>query len=946
MRKTLYFLGLLLVCFNSLFAQVPSRATIKGSICDTAGIAIPSAMVMLLNVKDSTLINFTQVDEKGIFEFRNLKNSGYLLKVSHMSYLPYQKLLGVNPTDMNDVGKIKLKLISKQLMEVVIKAARAPLKFRGDTIEYDASSFKVPPGSTVEDLLRRLPGIEVDVDGNIKSQGKDVKRVYVEGKTFFGDDPKSVTKNLGAETISKVQVFDEKSEQSKLTGVDDGVKKDKAMNLSLKEEYKKGDFGKLTAAAGDQERWASRGSYNRFNKKEQLSFIGYGNNINQTGVNWEDLGEFKGQNTFSNYDNGDFGFGNGDAGMIISIGNDMNGFDGRGLTVNYGAGVNYNFDNKKTKFNSSYLYNETTRTLTQTSEQETFLQNSSFKNADSTLGKNFRGNHSMGLRLEQKIDSSDLLIAKANLTYSKSKDQNTLNSVYSDASDVLTRTLKTVDNDNLDAWNITSAAIYRHLFKKKGASFAWSGGFNSSKTNGLDNPYSLNKFFQANTFTEQMQLLSSGNNVTTTQFKSSMLLTEPLSKKMYWETFYNFSATGNVQDRLTNNVLDVNNIANASRVDSLSAYYTNNVLYNRLGTTFRLSLKGLNVSAGVAGQDLQLKGNYSIQKNLPDLQDPINKSYFNWIPNMNVNWQMTKTSYLSFGYTYNVTEPSVSQLMPISNVNNIAYKTEGNTDLQPQRSHSFNLTVMRFNISSMSSIYAMASYQNYTSQIVYNQTITMVNNVGLQTISRPENVSGGNSFSLFGGSSFPIIKTKLTMNVNVNVNSSSSPTFVNEVKNTTQNMGYQIGTGLNLSASPKLVLGVTGRINFNDITYSFNQDQNQHIRNYTASYSAKWQFLAKSFFETNFDYSVYKNEKLGFDQTIPMMNASVRQLIGKNNRIEMRFAAFDIFDRNQAISQTGAQNYILRSTANTLARYFMLTLSYNIKGFETKLKKGGMMIMM
>ena len=942
MRTFFYSFGFLLFFSSQLFAQSPARETVKGALSDSSGITIPSAMVMLLNAKDSSLINFTQADEKGKFEFRGIKNSAYLLKVSHMSFLPYQKVLKVSATETNDLGTIKLKLISKQLMEVVIKAARAPLKFRGDTIEYDASSFKLQPGTSVEDLLRRLPGMEVDADGNIKSQGKDIKHVYVEGKAFFGDDPKSVTKNLGAETISTVQVFDEKSEQSKLTGIDDGVKNDKAMNLSLKEEYKKGAFGKLTVADGDQSRWAARGSYNRFNKKEQLSFIGYGNNINQTGVNWDDLGEFKGQNTFSNYDNGDFGFGNAGSGIMISVRNGSNGFDGRGLTDNYGGGVNYNFDNKKTKFNSSYLYNETTRTLVQSSEKETFLQNSSFKNADSTLGKNFVGNHSVGLRLEQQIDSSDLLIAKANLTYSKSKDNNNLNSVYSDASDVLTRTLKTVDINNMDSWNITSAAIFRHMFKKKGASFAWSGGFNASKTNGLDNPYSLNRFFQANTFTEQMQLLSSNNNNRTTQFKSSMLLTEPISKKMFWETFYNFSATSNIQDRLTQNAMAQN-----VRIDSLSAYYTNNVLYNRLGTTFRLALKGLNVAAGIAGQQLQLKGNYSIQQNLPDLQSPINKTYFNWIPNLNVNYQMTKSSYLSFGYTFNVNEPSVSQLMPIADVNNMAYKIEGNTELQPSRSHSFNLTVMRFNIATMSSIYAMASYSNYVSQITYNQTITMVNNVGLQTISRPENVSGGNSFTLFGGSSFPVIKTKLTMSLNASINSSSSPTFINEVKNTTSNMGYQVGTSLNLTAFPKLVFGVTGRINFNDITYSFRKEQNQNIRNYTASYSAKWQFLNKSFFETNLDYSVYKNAKLGFNQTIPMLNASVRQLIGKKNRVEMRIAAFDIFDRNLAISQTGAQNYILRSTANTLARYFMLTLSYNIKGFETKLaKQGGMMIMM
>ena len=214
--------------------------------------------------------------------------------MSFVGFIPFQQNLAPSPTDVNDLGVLKMKPITKELLEVVIRAAKAPLSIRGDTIEYNTSSFKVPPGSTVEDLLRRLPGIEVDADGNIKAQGKDVSKLYVDGKTFFGNDPKAATKSLGAETISKVQVFNEKSEQSKLTGVDDG-KKEKAMNLELKEEYKKGRFGKITAAIGNQERWAARGNYNRFNKTEQMSIIGYGNNINQTGLNWDDYGEFKGQ---------------------------------------------------------------------------------------------------------------------------------------------------------------------------------------------------------------------------------------------------------------------------------------------------------------------------------------------------------------------------------------------------------------------------------------------------------------------------------------------------------------------------------------------------------------------------------------------------------------------------------------------------------------------------
>lgn len=937
MRNVFSFLGLLLLCASNLFAQSPTRATIKGVICDSSGMTIPSATVVLLNAKDSTLLNFTQADEKGAFEFKSIKNNGYLLKVALIGYYPYQKNLLVSATMINDLGSIKLKIVSKMLMEVVIKAARAPLKFRGDTIEYDASSFKVPPGSTVEDLLRRLPGIEVDADGNIKSQGKDVKRLYVEGKTFFGNDPKFATKNLGAETISKVQVFDEKSEQSKLTGIDDGVKDNKAMNLSLKEEYKKGAFGKLSVAAGDQERWALKGNYNRFDKTQQLSFIGFGNNINQTGVNWDDYGEFKGQSS-NNYDNGDFGFGGGYYGDYYNNGLTSY-FDGRGLTKNYGSGVNYNFDNKKTKFNSSYTYNETTRTLEQTSNKETFLQSSSFKNADTSLGKNFRGNHSIGMRIEQNIDSSNVLIAKANINFSKSTDNNSLFSLYSDAVDVPTRSLKTLNDNKFSSYNIASAAIYRKRLKKKGANFAWSGGFNSSKSDGLDNPFSLNRFFEANTFTDQVRELSTNNNNKTTQFKSSMLLTEPLSKVFFLEAFYNFNATNNLQDKLTQNTA-LQNI----RVDTLTAYYTNDVLYNRLGTTFRYSNKGLNATMGLAAQQLQLKGNYALRNDMPNLKDPINKTYSNLVPDISLRYQLTKSIYLSTNYSLRISEPTMNQLMPIVNVNNPAFIIEGNPDLQPSRVNNFNLTTYYSNQASLTSLYLSFNYLSTVNAISDNQTITMVDKVGMQTVIKPENMKGfDNYYSYNSQISFPIIKTKLTMSAYGSVGFGITPSYINNVENVTKNQRASLSTNFNFTPSPKLVLSLNGNINSNNVKYSFRNDLNQKIRNYSSSSSVKWQFATKTYFESNFNYTVYKNESFGFNQSIPMLNASIRQILGKANRVELRLAVFDIFNRNRSISQTASQNYIITTNANTLARYFMLSFSYNIKGFELKSNQSGRM---
>jgi hypothetical protein len=933
MIKHAWLLALLLFS-TALAAQNPSRLTIKGTVIDTSGDETPLPTVMLLNPTDSTLINFTRGNDKGEFSFKNVKNVPYLLKVSYVGYLPLQMHLPVSANEVNDVGMVRIKPITNELLEVVVKAAKATLSIRGDTIEYDASSFKVPPGSTVEDMLRRLPGIDVDADGNIKAQGKDVKRVYVDGKTFFGDDPKAATKNLGAETISKVQVYNESSEQSKLTGVDDG-KDQKAMNLELKEEYKKGAFGKITGAVGNEDRWAARGNYNRFNTKEQFSVIAYGNNINQTGVNWEDYGEFKGQNTFGDFDNGDFGFGGGRAFYIGGDDSDVpfNNFDGRGFTENFGSGVNYNFDNKKSKFNASYFYNQTELTLDQTAFRQTFLQDSTFTNTDTTSRLDFRSNHSFSTRFEQEIDSNDVLIVKANTRFSHNNATYNQSQFFTDNNDRPSNNL-TIDNGTLlDSWRLSGSAIYRHRFKKKGRSFAASAGYNSSKSNGTENLFSLNRFFTATTITEQIRQLNDNDN-TGRQVKSSLLFTEPFSKKWYWETFYNFARADNEVNR---QVVDPE--LNNERVESLSVFYDNEVLYNRLGSSIRYSNKGLNATAGIAAQHLQLDGSYSVDRNLPLITDPIRRSFLNYTPHVDINYEFPANLWLGGDYSYEITEPQLNDLQPVPNVSNPAFRIEGNPNLGPQRSHNVGLNLNYWNPASLSSIGIGSNINLYDSQIVYNQTIEQIDTIGIRTTTRPDNVSGGNNFNLYLWSNFPIVKTKLTMNVNGNINVGKSPSLVNGIENETFNNGFNIRTGFNLTPSPKLIVGLSGNLRFNNITYSIQESQNQHIMNHSVDATVKWQFLSKFFFESNFNYAIYRNDRYSFNQDIPTWNASVRRLIGKQNRLEMRFAAFDIFNRRVSITQSGTQNYVIRNIADTLARYFMLSVSYNMRGYENKINK-------
>lgn len=912
-----------------LYAQQPAKITIRGIAADTTNNELAFATVMLLKPSDSTLINFTRSDEKGQFSFKNVKNTPYLLKISYVGYLPLQKRLEPVGTEVHDLGQLILKPITKELMEVVVKAAKATLSIRGDTIEYDASSFKVPPGSTVEDLLRRLPGIEVDADGNIRAQGKDVKRVYVDGKTFFGDDPKAATKNLGAETLSKIQVYDEKSEQAKLTGIEDG-KKEKAMNLALKDEYKKGAFGKITAAAGTDERLAARANYNRFNAKQQFSVIGYGNNINETGVNWEDYGEFKGQNTFGDNDNGDFGFSSGRRFFYVES-DILNNFDGRGFTKNYGTGVNYNYDHKKTKGNLSYTYNETNLQLDERSNRETFLDRASLFNTDTFENRNFRGNHALSGRWEQNMDSSNTLIVKAAGRFSRSDNRELRQQLFYERQESPVNSLRFNNSSLLNAWRGSATAIYRHRFSQKGRSFAWSFGYNGSKSDGTDQLSSTTRVFPRPENPSVLQRNDNDNR--TQQFKSSLLYTHPLSKKWFTETFYNFSNTDNVVDRQTRNP-QLN-----ARIDSLSTYYLNDILYNRIGSSLRYSNKGLNASVGLAAQQIRLDGRQSVAKDLPLLYDPIRRTFNNLVPRFELGYQLKENMWLGSEYSYAIREPQLQDLQPVPNVNNPAFQTIGNPNLRTERSHSFNLNYGFWNPAALSNFSVGIDYSIFDSQIVYNQTIEKTDSGSVRITTRPDNVQGGNNYGMYVWTGFPLIKTKLTMNVSGNARGGLAPAFVNGVSNNTRNNDYSVRVGFNFTPVARLIMGLNARAGLNQIRYTLPNSPDQNIQNHSLDMSVKWQFVNKFFLESNFDYTLYRNDYFDFRQELPIWNASVRRLIGKKNRMEMRLAAFDLLNRRLAVRQNGTQNYVTNSVANTLARYFMLSVSYNLRGYENKLNK-------
>ena len=896
---------------------------------DTAQTAVSSATVMLLNPKDSTLVNFSTSDAKGNFIFRNIRKTNYLLKVSHIAFMPKEIL--INPTENKDIslGVIMLNPIAGFLMEVVIKEAKAPIFIKGDTVEYDATMFKVPPGSTVEDLLRKLPGIEVDVEGNISTMGRDVKTVLVEGKPFFGNDPKVVTQNFDAQAVSKVQVFTEKSEQEKLTGISDGSQ-DKAINLELKEDYKKGYFGKASAGYGWGEnaphRWQASGSINWFTDKQQLSFVGFGNNINSSNMSGVDMSEFRGQSVQTGRDNGNFGFRAGSSmssPSFTSSGSGGTGFSNRG-----GGGVNYNYYEKKVKFNVGYLYSVNKTFGDVFAKRQTFLTDSTFWRMDTTHNKNLRQHHNFFTRFEYQIDTANNIILRANIVYVPNKRSYTTDQLYQTAEfEEINRHF--INNKyESDNFNFEFLTIYNHKFKKKKRSFSISGFYNYKNGNNWENIENLNQFYDAASISEQIKYwVRNSKNSEDHTVRSSILYVEPIGKRVSLSVFYNF------RNRLSRNNNNSTNPENNAGIDSLWLNYQNNTLYNRVGTSLNYGYNGINITAGAAFQSLMMKG--TCETKLPFNEKFTPKLYQNFIPYFSSQFQLPKNVYINASYSYDVSEPDFSYLFPMPDLSNTLYKIKGNPYLTPERFHDVDARISYRNNSSMFNIMLNVSMMFYESQIVYNQIVEKQEQ-GFVTTRTPSNVKGGNSYSSYLSTNFPIVRTILTMNVSANGSISNSPVFINGIENITRSKGYGGNIGVNLSVGERLSFSAGARISQNFTKYSIQTNRNQSYINYSAHINAKWQVFKKTYLEGNYRFTNHTNKKLDLKQDLHVLNLSVRQVIGKKNQWELRATAVDLLNQTKSITQNATANYIEYRTAPTLARYFMLTVSYNLKGFEVK----------
>lgn len=928
---------LLLFLFTQLFSQ-----SIKGSITDTLNNPLVSATVLLLD-RDSTLLEFSQTDNTGHFVFKRISKGEYLIKTTYVGYIPVTLPITISSGDL-DLGAIKMSEISIELYEVVIKAARAPMKIKGDTIEYDASTFKVPEGSTLEDLLRRLPGVEVQQDGSLKADGQDVTKLTVEGKSFFGGDPKTATKNLPAEGVSKVQVFDKKTEEQKITG-EKSTTKEKEMNITLKDEFKKGGFGKIIAGAGSVNRYELKGNYNRFNDKHQFSVVGVGNNTGRNGLGWDDYQDFMGSQSFSfGDDNLEYGFsgggmryytfgGNND-GLESSISNSFfsGGNNNGGFPKSKNGGVNYNYDHNKIKIGARYFYNNNENDRTTTEESTTFFQNTTnYKNKISQINTEFNG-HRGELSYEHELDSFNTILFNGSLATALSSNTNEVNEQnVENRARLLNRA--SINNGRYFDGNLYNGAfIYRKTFKKKGRFFGANFAYTRTHVE-ENNPTSTElDYFGNNELLDSTKTTIFYNDHIATKdgIKFNTTVNEPLSKIFFASIFYNYSKK--VQDG--NILVETPGLGERIPVRELTRDYTNDILYNRLGSSLRFAKNGVNISVGAAYLGYTINSTI-IQASNPSTPLKVKNPYSTIVPNGGISVDIGKNGYISLDYSKDIQEPNINQLIPIVDNRNPFAVTEGNPALQPTNSDRIGFYGSRSWPADGIRLNGNMSFTNFNTSII-NDTKVDVNQL---SYSKPVNYNGGKDINGYLSVSFPIVKNRIKTNVGYNFTANKRYAIVNDILNETSTAGNSPRINIDFTPSDKVGLYLTANYRRSNTKYNISTSQNQIIKNTNLTGQFNLNLGKGIFMSTNYTHSFFSNSRFGGSTNIPILNTSAYIQFLKGKKGELRFSLYDAFNKNRNFNQYAGGNIVSVSNTPSLARYFLVTFTYNLRGMVGTVEK-------
>ncbi|HMJ46483.1 MAG TPA: outer membrane beta-barrel protein [Ferruginibacter sp.] len=939
-------LAITMILIGFVFAS-QAQNTIKGSIIDKTDKAVVSgATVSLLLQLDSSLVKNVVSDSSGHFEFNNVSNDSFIVTVNTLNYQQYVSFITIRDNS-RDLGNIGLDRKGTDLSVVTIVARVAPVSQKGDTAQYSASQFKVNPDANAEDLIKKMPGITVDKAGTVTARGEQVKNVTVDGKRFFGDDATAALKNLPAEIIDKIQVFDKLSDQAQFTGFDDG-NSTKAINIVTKTGTRNGQFGRIYAGYGTDNRYSAGGNVSFFNGDRRLSFVGLFNNINQQNFSAEDLLGVTSSGSGRQGGGGNRGGGpggGGNRGGGNNFGGGGNNFlvgQANGISATNAFGINYgDMWGKKIEVSGSYFFNNSNTDNNQFSKTQYVRPDSTSIYDETALSASNNYNNRVNLRMEYKIDSSNSIIFSPSVSFQSNKSGNNVTGVrYYDSSSLVANKLISQTRYNSTAktsgFNSNNNLLFRHAFAKKGRSISLnlSAGFNHKA--GDIYLESINKYYNSSVPTDSIQQFTD-QLVDGKTYSANIAYTEPVGKKGQLQFSYSPSVSKSESDQ---QVFKYDNLSDKYAIfdSTQSNIFENTTTSHNAGASFRVGDRDNMFSIGANYKYTELNSD-----RLFPVVATVNKSFTNLLPNLMWRKKLSPKASVNLFYRANNNTPSVTQLQDVINKNDPLFLTSGNPDLKQQVSNVVSGRYTYTNTAKGSSFFANVFLQqanNYIANATYVASSDSV--LGDNTILRkgsqltkPVNVNGYVSVRSFLTYGMPLKFIKSNINVNAGVGWSKIPGLVNTLKSTTDNYTYNTGVVLSSNISEFVDFNISYNANFSVLKNSLQSSLNS---NYLAQNSGiQLNLLNKKgwFVQNDVSNVSYSGLSAGFNQSYWLWNAGIGKKFLKNNAGELKLSVFDLLKQNTSISRTVESNYIEDVQNQVLTQYFMLTFSYKLKNFGT-----------
>jgi len=921
----------LTLCVLALFAQKPYA--IKGAVTDSmATYKLENTAVTVLNQKDSTLVRYSRADASGNFKIDKLRPGNFILLITYPGYADYADVFSLDSVQTEkDFGSINLILKATLLQDVIIKGKAAAIRIKGDTTEFNAGSYNITPNSKVEDLLKQLPGIQVDKDGKITAQGQTVNKVLVDGEEFFGDDPTLVTKNIRGDMVDKVQLYDKKSDQATFTGIDDG-EKTRTINIKLKEDKKNGYFGKAEAGAGTGKFYQNQVMFNAFKGKQRISGYGIFGNTGQTGLGWNDNDKYGSNSNMEVMADGGI--------MFYSDGNDeFSSWDGRyngqGIPTANNGGVHYEnkWDNDKYALNTNYKIGEIDvkgyrNTISQNNLPDSIINSNSGQNFDNSV---FRQKLDVTYTIKLDTTSNLKIAVDGALNNSKTNDRFLSDTRRQDSTLINTgdRTL----TNNTDKQTFNASAFWTKKLKKKGRTLSLNLRESYNSSDGEGYLLSTNKFYStgnqldSTVIIDQQKINNSSNN----NFSSNLSYTEPLSKYMILVLNYGFGLSNSSSDRLS-----YNRSAGGS-YDQPDQQFSNSFELDQL------SNKG-----GISGNYTKDKTTVSFGANVTAVRfsqynaytdQTFNRNFINWNPQASYLYRFSQQRSFRLSYWGNTNQPSIDQIQPVRVNTDPLNITLGNPDLRPSYNNGLNISYNSYKILTEQSLWVYGNYYFTINPITSNISTDPASG---KTTYQSINLSGKrpSNYYLNVSTDKKIKAIDLNVGIRASLNGNVSYNLTNGVLNSTKSSNYSGGLSLGKYKENKYRIYLSAGPSYSAITSSLQNSINNKGWGFQADGNMSVDLPGKIEISTDGNYQ-YQAKTQTFQQELSrfIWNAAISKKFFKEQNLRLSLAGRDLLNQNTGFSRNASGNLITQNSYNTIQRYFLLSLTWDFNKMGGAVKK-------